>query len=654
MNYKKSILAGSIAALALCGTASAGFVEISGNITTDTRWTRDNVYILREVVNVLPPARLVIEPGTIIRGVKDASGFDTPALNSPGALFVCRGAKLIAQGTPDDPIVFTSIDDPNVIGGAATVPTTVNGQPVVPLNYSPDGPTGANGFAHDAQWGGVVLLGEGPLGYDGDGDSNHLQYNPVTNTFSGDTISYPTGAPSPLAASPFGFDVKDGNGVGLCVIEGAVFTTVSGVTYTEPFPGAPNAAATGSIYPAVYGGLNRADNSGTLTFAESRYGGFKVGSDNELNGFSYGGTGSGTVCEWLSVFNNADDGHEFFGGYTHFRYLFSLFHGDDGLDGDNGFNGTIQHAFIICDNFSEPRVGFASATVTGRDSLNFGEHGTEWDGSVATDESGNLVTPNTDPWVYNFTIIPGKTAGRDAMRNRRGTGGHWFNGLIQDCVDDAWRPGEGANASLTQNFMVYSSVFDTSTELGAIKYSSATATALAAEMIGANRVTKNGLDPRLAAGAASAVVTNFNTPAARPAPYDYSGWTRAPWAGCMRDSNMLAGWTALAYLDLLAPSTVPRPAVTIGASGSNPTVSFAASTGVGGRAVFYVVERSSDRRVWVPIATVSDNNGGGTVDRAGVTFATNDSNAAAGAISVTDTTATLTAGVPVYYRVIPQ
>jgi hypothetical protein len=647
----------AVVGLALAAsTASAGFVDVSSNISTDTRWTRDNVYILRTVVYVLPPAKLTIEPGTIIRGVKEGSGYDTTDAQSPGSLIVCRGAKLYANGTADDPIVFTSIDDPNVIGGTATIPATVNGNPVVPQNYAVDGPTNTNGLAYDAQWGGLVLLGEGPLGYDGDGDGSQLQYNAGTNTYSGDTLHYPTGAPSPLASSPFSFDVKDGDGVGVCVIEGANVSTVTGVTYTEPFPGADNEPATGSIIPAVYGGLNRADNSGVLSFVSSRYGGFKLGSDNELNGISFGGTGSGTVCEWLETLNNADDGFEFFGGYTNFRYLFSLYNGDDGLDGDNGFNGTIQHAFVVCDNATQARSGFSSNnTTSGRISANNSEHGTEWDGSVATDESGNLVTPNTDPFVYNFSIISGAATGRDAMRNRRGTGGHWYNGLIQNSVDDAWQPSSpGANASLTRNFMVYSNVADNTTQLGTNIYTDDASTALLQEMVGAARVTKNGLDPRAASGAASADRTKFNTPANRTDSFPFSNWTKAPWAGCMRDNNMLKGWSVLDYLEILGTSNIARPSVSIGVSGSNPTVSFASATGVGGRAAFYVVERSADEKVWTPIATVSDNDAAGTTDFSGATFATADGNAAAGTISVTDSATTLVAGTPVYYRVIPQ
>jgi hypothetical protein len=98
--------------------AQAAFVEVTNDIVQDTRWTRDNVYILRDVIYVLPPAILTIEPGTIVRGIEDTYCEGGTIGDQPGALFMTRGAKLNANGTPDAPIIFTSIDDPYVPGGS--------------------------------------------------------------------------------------------------------------------------------------------------------------------------------------------------------------------------------------------------------------------------------------------------------------------------------------------------------------------------------------------------------------------------------------------------------------------------------------------------------------------------------------------------------
>lgn len=71
---------------------------IEGNINSNAFLTRTKRYLLKGFVNVNAPAVLTIEPGTIIFGDKD----------SKGTLIINRGAKLIANGTKERPIVFTS------------------------------------------------------------------------------------------------------------------------------------------------------------------------------------------------------------------------------------------------------------------------------------------------------------------------------------------------------------------------------------------------------------------------------------------------------------------------------------------------------------------------------------------------------------------
>ena len=73
-------------------------IVVSGNISTNTTWTKNNVYLLQGFVYVKSGAVLTIEPGTVIKGDK----------TTKGSLIVTRGAKLIADGTSAEPIVFTS------------------------------------------------------------------------------------------------------------------------------------------------------------------------------------------------------------------------------------------------------------------------------------------------------------------------------------------------------------------------------------------------------------------------------------------------------------------------------------------------------------------------------------------------------------------
>ncbi|MGD9976585.1 MAG: Ig-like domain-containing protein [Bacteroidales bacterium] len=78
--------------------ASGSSKTVSGHITANTKWYANTTYMLDGFVYVDEGATLTIEPGTVIKGV----------INSKGTLIIQRGAKIMAQGTADAPIVFTS------------------------------------------------------------------------------------------------------------------------------------------------------------------------------------------------------------------------------------------------------------------------------------------------------------------------------------------------------------------------------------------------------------------------------------------------------------------------------------------------------------------------------------------------------------------
>lgn len=94
---------------------------IEGNINSNAFLSKNKRYLLRGFVNVNPPAVLTIQAGTIIYGEK----------SSKGTLIINRGAKIIADGTPTEPIVFTSQELPGnrgpgdwggiIIAGNATI-----------------------------------------------------------------------------------------------------------------------------------------------------------------------------------------------------------------------------------------------------------------------------------------------------------------------------------------------------------------------------------------------------------------------------------------------------------------------------------------------------------------------------------------------------
>lgn len=95
-------------------------VNVTTNITNNTTWTANNVYLLQGQIYVKNGATLTIQPGTVIMGDK----------NTPGSgLFITQGSQLVANGTANAPIVFTS-------------------------NQAP-------GARSAGDWGGIILLGRG-------------------------------------------------------------------------------------------------------------------------------------------------------------------------------------------------------------------------------------------------------------------------------------------------------------------------------------------------------------------------------------------------------------------------------------------------------------------------------------------------------------
>lgn len=71
---------------------------LSGDISEDTKLLKRDIYLLLGDVFVTNNATLTIEPGTVILG----------DFKSKGSLTISKGAKIIADGTQTDPIVFTS------------------------------------------------------------------------------------------------------------------------------------------------------------------------------------------------------------------------------------------------------------------------------------------------------------------------------------------------------------------------------------------------------------------------------------------------------------------------------------------------------------------------------------------------------------------
>ncbi|HEY4650147.1 MAG TPA: T9SS C-terminal target domain-containing protein [Pontibacter sp.] len=304
-------------------------VELSGNITADMTLKADKKYLLKGFVYVQAPAKLTIEPGTIIKGDKATKG----------SLIVERGAQIIARGTADKPIVFTSNE--------------------------------AKGSRKAGDWGGLILLGNAP--------------------------------------------VNLGNSA---TIEGGV--------------------------ARMYGGDNVADNSGVLKYVRVEFAGIAYQPDNEINGITFGGVGSGTEVDFVQVSFCGDDAFEWFGGTVNARHLIAYKTVDDMFDSDNGYSGTVQFAVGI----SDPKVADVSKS-----------NGFESDNNKAGDEA----TPNTKARFSNVSLFgPLATASTTADPNY-GSGIHFkkntkisvYNSVIAGWPTGIYLDGSGVEGSATSNVISF-------------------------------------------------------------------------------------------------------------------------------------------------------------------------------------------------------
>lgn len=96
----------------------------------------------------------------------------------------------------------------------------------------------------------------------------------------------------------------------------------------------------------LYGGSNATDNSGVMKYISIRHGGALIGEGNEINGLTLGGVGSGTEIDHIEVVANVDDGVEFFGGTVNASNLLVWAQGDDAIDIDQAYSGTIDNVVI--------------------------------------------------------------------------------------------------------------------------------------------------------------------------------------------------------------------------------------------------------------------------------------------------------------------
>lgn len=126
------------------------------------------------------------------------------------------------------------------------------------------------------------------------------------------------------------------------IVLGKAPISVSGDVLTAQIEGIPANEPFGQ-----YGGTIANDNSGVLRYISIRHGGITIGQDNEINGLTLGGVGSGTIIDNVEVVANQDDGIEWFGGTVNSSNLLVWGCGDDGFDADQSYSGTISNGLVI-------------------------------------------------------------------------------------------------------------------------------------------------------------------------------------------------------------------------------------------------------------------------------------------------------------------
>lgn len=159
----------------------------------------------------------------------------------------------------------------------------------------------------------------------------------------------------------------------------------------------------------IYGGDDDNDDSGILRYVRVEYAGKILGTDNELNGFSFNGVGDATTVEYIQAYKGSDDGIEFFGGTVNVRYAVSTHNQDDSFDWTHGWRGKGQYWLA----------------QQGPDG---GDRGIEADNN----SDDNLLEPYSNPILCNITL-EGYDDGdslNTGIRFREGTKGKVYNALI--------------------------------------------------------------------------------------------------------------------------------------------------------------------------------------------------------------------------------
>ncbi|MDP4997145.1 MAG: hypothetical protein NWQ16_13070 [Akkermansiaceae bacterium] len=316
-------------------------------------------------------------------------------------------------------------------------------------------------------------------------------------------------------------------------------STNDGEARIEGFPVEANTTNT------TYGGgatPNNADSSGILRYVSIRFGGFQFAANNEINGLTLGGVGSGTIIENVEVISNSDDGVEFFGGTVNTKRIAVAFCQDESFDIDQGHSGFHQFWFSI--QSDDPALG---------------DFGGEWDGGNG--DNVNLA-PFTLTKIYNMTMLgTGSTASGsidDGINLSDNFAGTLANSVIHDFNGAALTTQSDGVNSPKPNFLNNTwGVFGGGAGIvpniggaGATDPAGFGNSSVGTDpmLVGISRVPNRSLDPRPQLGSPlySSTLSGFPTDA--PAGF----FTEVEYRGAFGGNNWLNGWSYLSKAGYLS------------------------------------------------------------------------------------------------------
>ena len=184
----------------------------------------------------------------------------------------------------------------------------------------------------------------------------------------------------------------DTSGVGPSIVMiGKATTNRTTATRVE---GIPQPAGVDITYGGGSYAYDDADNSGIVRYVRIEFPGFILRPDNEINGLTCAGVGTGTTISYVQVAYSRDDSYEFFGGTVNADHQIAQASDDDDFDFDHGFTGHLSYLIGVKDLCSTHSRNSSNALVSDANGI-----------EADNDADGSSLTPITHPVIDHLTEL---------------------------------------------------------------------------------------------------------------------------------------------------------------------------------------------------------------------------------------------------------